>query len=58
MTTVLLCLQPLGVFLNLLGFSLPLPVCVSPSLRAHHVALLGFVTPIIGGLMVVGYAIG
>ena len=37
--------QVLRILLNLLGLSVPLPLCLHESLRAHHVALLGYVSP-------------
>jgi predicted outer membrane repeat protein len=42
---------------NLLGFSLPIPLCISEILEAHWVVLLSFVSPILALLTIVIYAI-
>ena len=39
--------QPLSIILNLLGFSLPIPLCLSSSIRAYYMALFGFITPLL-----------
>jgi len=47
-------LQGLGYFLNLFSLSIPIPWCVSQTLPAHIVALLGYIPPllILGTLIV------
>ena len=39
--------DPLSIFLNLLGFSLPIPLCLSNSIKANYMALFGFITPVL-----------
>ncbi len=50
--------QVLRTLLNLLGLSVPFPVCLSESLRAHHVALLGYVSPLLTLLCIVLFILG
>lgn len=50
--------QVIRVLLNLLGLSIPFPLCISQSLHAHHVALLGYISPIVGILCIVIFALG
>ena len=40
-------LQGLGYFLNLFSLSIPIPWCVSQTLPAHIVALLGYIPPLL-----------
>lgn len=40
-------IQPIAVIVNLLGFSIPIPLCISESLGAQYVALLGYIPPFI-----------
>ena len=40
-------LQGLGYFLNLFSLSIPIPMCVSQTLPAHIVALLGYIPPLL-----------
>lgn len=47
----------LGILVNLLGFSVPIPLCLSTTMQAHHVGLLGYISPILALLTVSGYAI-
>jgi hypothetical protein len=47
----------LSTFLNLLGFSLPFPVCLSADVKAHYVALLGYISPILAMATVASYVI-
>ena len=39
--------QGVAILLNLLGFSVPIPLCISRSLEAQYVALLGFIPPLV-----------
>lgn len=50
-------LQPLSILTNLMGFSIPIPLCISTHLQAQHVALLGYIPPILMLSTVVGYVI-
>lgn len=46
------------VLLNLLGLSIPFPFCISESLKAHHVALLGYISPVLVLLVIAFFAVG
>ena len=50
-------LQPLTILTNMLGFSIPIPLCISTSLQAQHIALLGYIPPILMLATVTGYVI-
>ena len=47
--------QVVGIMVNLLGFSVPIPLCISKNLKAHHIALLGYISPILALVTVAGY---
>ena len=42
---------------NLLGFSLPIPLCISDMMEAHWVVLLSYVSPILALITIVIYAV-
>ena len=52
--------QVFSSLLNLFGISVPFPLCLSmsPALKAHYVALLGYVAPILVLLPLIVYVIG
>ncbi|CAI8015362.1 hypothetical protein GBAR_LOCUS9518, partial [Geodia barretti] len=45
----------LSILVNLLGFSLPFPLCLSTQVPAHYVALLGYISPILAMATVASY---
>ena len=49
--------QPLSVLVNMLGFCLPIPLCISQGLKAHQVAALGYISPMLALCTVVVYTI-
>lgn len=49
--------QPLAILTNIVGFSIPIPLCVSTSLQAQHIALLGYIPPILVLATVMIYAV-
>ena len=53
-------MQVFSSLLNLFGISVPFPLCLStsPALKAHYVALLGYVAPILVLLPLIVYVIG
>ena len=50
--------QVVRILVNLFNLSVPIPFCLSASLRAHYVALLGFVTPALIIISVILFALG
>ncbi|KAL5515915.1 hypothetical protein EMCRGX_G001160 [Ephydatia muelleri] len=50
-------IQDIGVFLNLLGFSLPIPLCLSPSIKAYYVALFGYISPLLVMISIATYVL-
>lgn len=40
-------LQSLALLTNVLGSSLPIPMCISTNIGAHHIALLGYFPPLL-----------
>ena len=57
---VTLCdtVQVVRILLNLLGLSVPIPLCLSESLKAYQVALLGFVSPILNISLITLFVLG
>ena len=49
--------QALTIMVNMLGYGLPLPLCLSKSLEAHQVAVLAYISPILMISTVVVYTV-
>lgn len=54
---VSLFIQGLSIMLNLLGFSVPIPLCLWEGVTAQYVALLGYIPPVLALLTIIGYII-
>ena len=49
--------QVLSIVLNLLGFSVPIPLCLWEGIQAQHIALLGYIPPALALFTIIGYVI-
>ncbi|XP_019851702.1 PREDICTED: uncharacterized protein LOC109581757 [Amphimedon queenslandica] len=51
-------IDPVAVVVNVLGFSVPIPFCISQSLGAEYVALFGYIPPLIMIAACLGFVLG
>ena len=50
--------QALSIVLNVLGFSVPLPLCISQTIGAHYIALFGYLSPLLASITIAAFVVG